>query len=88
MNTMLKTLFLDNPGLCREVYDFCVSRPGFQAAQREYEAQMQGLLDTLSFERFSAFEAALNCYTLQEVYAYYLFGLGLRQEILQDLLAD
>ncbi len=85
MNAMLKTLFLDNPVLFREVQVFCQTRPGFRAAERAYEAQMRGLMDTLGYERFSEFEAALGRYTLQEVCAYYLFGLGLRQEILAAL---
>ena len=42
-------------------------------------------MDLIGYERYSEFESALTSHLFCEVRAYYLFGLGLRREILEGI---
>lgn len=42
-------------------------------------------MELIGYERYSEFESILNSHLSNEVRAYYLFGLGLRREILAGL---
>ena len=78
MNTILNTLFLDNPYLPEQVTAFCKTLPEYREAERELEAQ-------LGYEVLNRFDEAQSRYLARLVEAYYLFGLGLRQEVLSAL---
>ena len=88
MNDILKTLFWDNPYLPEKVSSFCDSLPGYPEAERAYRHMLEQVERMLGFELFSQFEECITNYGAYEAHAYYLFDLGLRQEILQDILAD
>lgn len=85
MNTILNTLFLDNPYLPEQITAFCSTLPEYREAEREYQAAEQELEDRLGFELANRFDEAQSRYMAQLVQAYYLFGLGLRQELLSAL---
>lgn len=85
MNNLLNTLFLDNPYLPEQAAAFCAAFPELQAAERDYRAEQQALEDRLGYEAFSRLEEIQSHYMAQLVQAYYLFGLGLRQEVLSAL---
>lgn len=84
MNEILKTLFLDNPYIPEQVYIFCNRLPEFREAERDYEKAAGRLRSRLGTD-YDAFEEALNWHLAQYAHAYYLFGLGLRQEVLSAL---
>lgn len=84
MNDILKTLFLDNPYIPEQVYTFCKQLPEFVEAERAYEAAAVRLRAQLGTD-YDAFEETLNRHLARYVHAYYLFGLGLRQEVLSAL---
>ena len=42
-------------------------------------------MDIIGYERYSKFESALTARLACEVRAYYLFGLGLRRELLAGM---
>ena len=85
MNEILKTLFLDNPYLPEQVCAFCDQLPDFQEAEQTYETAAAKLRTQLGYAEFDAFEETLNWYLARYAHAYYLFGLGLRQEVLSAL---
>lgn len=85
MNDMLKILFLDNPYIPDQVYAFCSQFPEFCEAERSYETSAAALRTRLGSEEYDRFEEALNWHLAQYAHAYYLFGLGLRQEVLSAL---
>lgn len=85
MNELLKTLFLDNPCIPEQVYAFCNQLPEFCEAEQDYEAAAAKLRARLGYAEFEAFEETLNWHIARYAHAYYLFGLGLRQEVLSAL---
>ena len=72
MKESIDSLFCNNPDLSHQIYTYCKANPEFMEAEAEYDALLQSLEQTL---RYSA----------RLVQAYYLFGLGLRQEVLWAL---
>ena len=85
MNSILKTLFLDNPYIPEQVYTFCNQLPEFLEAERNYNSQLKRLEARLNKAETDAFDEALSHYLACYVHAYYLFGLSLRQEVLSAL---
>lgn len=75
MNNILNTLFLDNPYLPEQVTAFCNSLPEYREAEQELEKQ-------LGYAALNHFDEAQSRCMARLVQAYYLFGLGLRQELL------
>lgn len=85
MNTILNTIFLDNPYLPKRVCAYCNTLPEFREAELEYRAAEQELENQLGYQAFNRFDEAQSRYMARLVQAYYLFGLGLRQELLSAL---
>ena len=85
MNMILQTLFLENPYLPEQVCAFCRTLPEFQEAERAYQAAEQELEEKLGYETSGRIEEIQSRYMARLVQAYYLFGLGLRQEVLSAL---
>ncbi|MCI9242849.1 MAG: hypothetical protein HFF43_05620 [Lawsonibacter sp.] len=85
MNQILSTLFLDNPYIPEQVCTFCGSLPEFREAERAYWAAERELESRLEYEIFNHFDEAQSRYMAHLAKAYYLFGLGLRQEVLSAL---
>lgn len=86
MNDILKTLFWENPDLPDKIYDFCKTIPEYQQAERDYENMLKKLTALVGYEQACEVEAILGRYMSQEDYAHYLFGLGLRQEVLSGMI--
>lgn len=85
MNTILNTIFLDNPYLPERVCTYCKTLPEFREAEQEYRAAELELENQLGYQAFNRFDEAQSRYMARLVRAYYLFGLGLRQELLSAL---
>lgn len=85
MNTILNTLFLDNPCLPEQVCAYCKTLPEFREAELDYRAAEQELENQLGYQAFNRFDEVQSRYMARLVQAYYLFGLGLRQELLSAL---
>ena len=85
MNTILNALFLDNPYIPEQVAAFCKTLPEYREAERAYREAEQELEDRLGYEVLNRFDEAQSRYMARLVQAYYLFGLGLRQEVLSAL---
>ena len=85
MNKNLKVLFVDNPYIAERVCAFCDALPEFQETEWEFNAISEQIAEKLGQELYLDFEAAQSWYMAKLVNAYYLFGLGLRQEIISAL---
>ena len=85
MNMILYKLFQDNPGLAGEVAKFCRTVPGYQAAEADFARQADQICRLVGPERYLPFEAAMNAQLAYEARAYYLFGLGLRRDLISAL---
>ena len=85
MNDILYTLFQDNLELPGKIYKFCKEDPEFCQAEREFETISAQVEEKLGREMYLDFEQAQSWYMAKLVNAYYLFGLGLRQEIISAL---
>ena len=85
MNTILNTLFLDNPYIPEQVTAFCDTLPIFREAEQEYRTAERILSEQIGYDAFNRFDEVQSHYIAQLVHAYYLFGLGLRQEVLSAL---
>lgn len=83
-NTILQTLFIDNPEIPVEIANFCNSLPEYVQAERDSNRAAQELIELIGYERCSHFEEMLNWHFAAESRAYYLFGLGLRGELLRE----
>lgn len=88
MNTILNTIFLDNPYIPEQVCAYCKTFPEFREAEREYRATEQELENQLGYQAFNRFDEVQSRYMARLVQAYYLFGLGLRQELLSALVGQ
>lgn len=85
MNPILYTLFEDNPELPREAAKFCRTVPGYQQAEADFCRLAEEVRRLLGTDFYLAFEQAMNAHRAYEVRAHYLFGLGLRREVLDAL---
>ena len=85
MNDILYTLFQDNTELPGKICEFCKKDAEFCQAEREFEAISKQVAEKLGRELYFDFESAQSWYMAKLVNAYYLFGLGLRQEVLSAL---
>ncbi len=85
MSRIMQDIFADNPGISKEIYTFCKSIPKYCKAEGEFMAMQQELEEKLGFSQSQRVEECFLRYLGQEVQAYYLFGLGLRQEVLWAL---
>lgn len=83
--TILQTLFLDNPEIPVEISKFCDNLPEYVQAERDYNRAARELEALIGFERYEAFESAMTRHLALENKAYYLFGLKLRGEVLSGL---
>ena len=78
-------LFLDNPYIPEQIYTFCNQLPEFREAERAYEEITGRLRAQLDTAEVNTFDEIVAPYLSFYAHAYYLFGLGLRQEVLSAL---
>ena len=82
---LLKMFFFEHLDLPERVEEFCSTLPGYSQAKQEYDAVTKQMAQVSGFELYDRFERALFRYTEYEVRAYYLFGLGLRRELMDAM---
>ena len=85
MKGIIKSIFSDNPELPHKIYTYCKSIPEYSKAERDYEDMLESLKAQLGYSRMAQIEDCFLRYMARSVQAYYLFGLGLRQEVLWGL---
>ena len=85
MQNNLKTLFLDNLELDEAISAFLAQDPEFVQAEQEFYETAHEIAQLVGFERYDRFERRLGRYTARLSVIHYLFGLGLRQEVLRAM---
>ena len=88
MEDLLSTLFQDNTELPGKIYEFCRQNPRFCQAEQEFKAIDRLAAEKLGAELYLELESAQMNYMAHLANVYYLFGLGLRQEVLSALAAE
>lgn len=83
MNT-LPSLFL-NDTIDAEIEAFCAGDLKFTKAQQEFYEITDQIEKLVGHDLYDAFETSLGAYWNRASDLYYLYGLGLRQEILGAL---
>lgn len=84
MNT-LSTLFLNNEALDAEIAAFCAEDPEFISTEQTFYDTAHKIAQIAGFDLYDEFEQKLGRYLARAFDIYYLFGLGLRQEIISAL---
>lgn len=82
MDNILYTLFEDNPELPEHLFRFCQTIPACTQAEQELNQLSRRLKDQVDKGLYEEFTSALLNYVAQENRACYLFGLGLRRQVL------
>ena len=86
MNNNLKILFVDNPDLTEEIEAFCEKDPEYRSARDAFAEIAEEIAEIVGFDRYDAFERRFGAFKGRSDDLYYLFGLGLRQEVISALL--
>lgn len=84
MNTLCFDLFWNNPNLPYQINRFCSEIPDYVQARSAYLALAAELERSMGQTWYLTYESTLNQYWAAENWAYYLFGLHLRQEVLDS----
>ena len=88
MSETFVSMFAGNPGLVEQIEAFCARDPAYiQARQAFYETAHQ-VAERTGFDLYDDFERRFITYMGRAADLYYLFGLGLRQEVLYALAGD
>lgn len=82
MNT-LPSLFLENNALDAELEKFCTNDPEYLKIKQEFYKTADEIAALVGFDRYDAFERSFGAYLYRTADLYYLYGLGLRQDILR-----
>lgn len=85
MQDLLTSLFWNNPEIEKAVSHYCDSLPEYRAAKRRYDDAASKVAAAVDFSLYDEFQTSLLRYTDYEVYAYYCFGLGLREMLMRGL---
>ena len=85
MNDKLKMLFIDNPGIEEAIKEFCFQNPEYLKLKQEFYETAQQIAGMIGWELYDRFERRFSLYIASSNDIYYLFGLGLRQEVLSAL---
>ena len=82
----LSSLLYRNEILDAEIEAFCVSDPEYMQMKKEFYQAAQKIARQVGFDVYDRFETCLYAYLYRTADLYYLFGLDLRQELLQTFL--
>ena len=85
MNTRLETLFCENLHIEEEINAFLAQDPKLAQAEQEFYETAHEIAGLAGFELYDLFERRLGAYLNRLSDLYYLFELGLRQDILQGM---
>ncbi len=84
MNLLPAVLF-NHEILDPEISVFCARDPEFVQAEQRFHEAAQQIQELVGLDQYDTFEKTFTRYLYRTADLYYLYGLGLRQEILQAL---
>lgn len=85
MNDKLKMLFVDNLEITEQIEEFCSQSPEYLKVKQEFYETAQQIAEIAGYHLYDQFERRFALYTACSNDLYYLFGLGLRQEVISAL---
>lgn len=85
MSDNLKMLFIDNPEIDEAIKEFCEQSPEYLKIKEEFYETAHEIAKIVGFDLYDRFEQRFGIYVARSSDIYYLFGLGLRQEVLAAL---
>ena len=85
MSDPIKMLFIDNPEIEEVIKEFCAQSPEYLKLKQEFYETAQQISGIVGYELYNRFEGRFNTYMACYTDLYYLFGLGLRQEVISAL---
>ena len=85
MNDHINMLFLDNLNLEEQIEAFCEKSPEYQEVRRRFFEAAHEIAAIVDFQLYDRFETSFGQLLSCSNDLYYLFGLGLRQEVLKAL---
>ena len=88
MTNSMKTLFVNNPELDGQIAMFCAKNQGYLAAKQKFYDVGDEIGKIVGYDLYDRFEKQLIRYLGCSNDIYYLFGLGLRQDILSALQSE
>ena len=88
MTNPIKALFVDNPDLDELIKDFCAQDPEYLTIKNEFYETAHKIRDIIGYDLYDCFEQRFAVYVARANELYYLFGLGLRQEVLSALQSE
>ena len=86
MNDHIVTIFYDNPEISRMIEEFCETDPEYVQARKEFYETAHEIERAVGYELYERFEQRFGYYLSRCADLHYLFGLGLRQEVLRAFL--
>jgi hypothetical protein len=85
MSELIRTLFAENPEIEEAIEEFCAQSPEYLKVKQEFYETAQQIAEIAGYHLYDQFERRFALYTACSNDLYYLFGLGLRQEIISAL---
>lgn len=85
MQDLLLHLLQENDAISGKVHELVHNSPSYRKALQEYNAVARQVQAVLGYDLFDAYETALHCCSCYENTAYYAVGLGLREELVKQL---
>lgn len=85
MNDSIKMLFKDNPEMEIAIKEFCANNPEYLQIKQEFYETAREIAGLVGYNLYSRFEEQFGAYLARANGTYYLFGLGLRQEVITAL---
>ncbi len=83
MNEHMRIIFYENPDIDELIRDFCRTDPEYQRIKREFYEAAHEIQRRVGFDLYQEFEQRFHSYISSYADLHYLFGLGLRQEVLR-----
>lgn len=85
MIDLIEMLFMKNPGIEEAVKEFSAQNPEYLRRKNEFYEIAQEIAAIVGYDLYNRFEQGFASYIACSNDIYYLFGLGLRQEVLSAL---
>ncbi len=85
MNDAIKMLFVDNPEIDEAVKEFYEKSPEYLKVKQEFYETAEEIAKIVGYDLYNRFEQLFGIYVARANDIYYLFGLGLRQEVISAL---
>ena len=85
MSDYINMLFIDNPGIEEAIQEFYSQDPEYLKIKEEFYETAQEIAKIVGYDLYDRFERRFGIYVSRSNDIYYLFGLGLRQEIISAL---